>query len=80
MFSLNSVSYINIALSSDLKLIILIALGLVLSCIPRNKLKDRLNQSKIKCYGEPILVSILLVISILTLVSNTYNPFIYFRF
>ena len=80
MFSLNSVSYINIALSSDLKLIILIALGLVLSCIPRNKLKDRLNQSKIKCYGEPILVLILLVISILTLVSNTYNPFIYFRF
>lgn len=68
----------NLELSSiiNIKLFIVLAVAFIFSGIIQILFKKTEKRS----LAEPIIISGLMVLCIMTLVSNTYNPFIYFRF
>ena len=85
MFSFDfSPTYILTTSQVNLKILLTIILAIIL-CGPIQKLVSSLKSSKkiIKFYEnkfEVIVIVLILSISILELVSSSYNPFIYFRF
>lgn len=72
----------NLVSIFNLKVLIIIILATLFAGITKTiKEKTKLKKlHKIYTIIEPMIVLIILLISILVLVSNTYNPFIYFRF
>lgn len=65
-------------INNRLYVVLLIA---IIFCGPIQEIsKKYVKSGKEKSYKEPIIVGALMILCIMTLVSNTYNPFIYFRF
>ncbi len=63
--------------------IIIFVIAILFSCIIQilyNKVKNKEIIQKIVLVCEPIVILILWILCINSLVSNTYNPFIYYRF
>ncbi len=79
----NSTVLINMVNLINLKTMLIFAIGII-CCGPVQILIKKLNvEAKLKniySYVEFISVSFIMLICIMMLVSNTYNPFIYFRF
>ena len=69
---------LSAVVNGKLYIVLLIA---IVSCGPVQEICKKYFKSKNeKNYGQPILIGTLMILCIMTLVSNTYNPFIYFRF
>lgn len=65
------------------KNIIIVIFAILFSCIIQqifSKIKEKKYVKKILPITEPIIIFALWILCISSLVSNTYNPFIYFRF
>lgn len=76
-------NYLELASVINIRNIAIIIIAILFSGIIQSIFKKTKNAEKIKKnyqYIEFIIIAILLVICITMLVSNTYNPFIYFRF
>lgn len=77
-------SYFDLSLIINNRNIVFFIIAVLLSGILQCVFEKFKNKEKIKkvyrVYIEPILVSTLIFICIIMLASNTYNPFIYFRF
>ena len=80
MFTLNTTSVIKISMTTDFKFYFILGLAILLSGIIQKFWSSKIENSKVKVILEPILILGLFALSIMNLVSNTYNPFIYFRF
>lgn len=83
MFGLNGLSFINFETLYYLKnYIIIIVIGIICSTPIIKKGLDRLANSKIKVLSilEVMIYIGLLIICSASLISNSFNPFIYFRF
>lgn len=83
----NNVLIFNPVRISNIKTPIIILLAILLSGILQVVIKKLCEKKKIedsflkvKKYSEPLLFVAILGLSIMILISNTYNPFIYFRF
>lgn len=76
MFSNKFTTTLELASIINFKLFIILIIAIIFSgpIIKKFKKNDK------KTFAEPIVIATLMVICIMTLVSNTYNPFIYFRF
>ena len=76
MFSNKFTTTLELASIINFKLFIILIIAIIFSgpIIKKFKKNDK------KPFAEPIVIATLMVICIMTLVSNTYNPFIYFRF
>lgn len=80
MFTWNTTSVIRISISTDLKFYLILGIAILLTGGLQKMWATKIEKSKLKSVAEPILILGLFVLSIMNLVSNTYNPFIYFRF
>lgn len=85
MFIPNAVeSYLDLSLIINTKNIVIFVIAILFSGVLQsvfNRLKNKDKISKLyKTYAEGLVIGVLMVICISMLASNTYNPFIYFRF
>lgn len=73
----------NISLFINIQVIIILLLGIIFCGVIQSllpKFKERLYiRNEIKFY-EIVITTILLILSIISIIIGTYNPFIYFRF
>ena len=83
MFGLNGLSFMNFETWYYLKnYIVILVIGIICSTPIIKKGLDKLAESKIKVLTllELVIYIGLLIICSAALISNSFNPFIYFRF
>ena len=84
MFTINKINIINPYIIYNYKNVIIMITAILFAGIIQLAIKKLDKRKKItnvyKKYVEPVAILGLLTICIMMLVSNTYNPFIYFRF
>ena len=76
MFSKKMSDNLELSAIINMKLYVILLIAIVFAG-PIQRISKKFKKTS---YIEPIIIAILMILCIMTLVSNTYNPFIYFRF
>ena len=80
MFKYQEKAFFDVAIYASLKKIIFMIICIAINYIALSKYKNKYQNNKIISKMEPLWIGTVLILSAMILASDTYNPFIYFRF